>query len=158
MANEDVKKDEIHPEAKNPNEGPRGEGGSLGSNAEPGVAIEPLFDYGDITERDKSVVNEVIEFLQTRPGVPSEMLIEELKEKFQLVTIPMIDMETSIWYQLTKDEKIGQMSQGFRQTVDKDGNKIRIPHIGFSADLDYLDSFINRLVNKISALPTGKDK
>jgi len=70
----------------------------------------------------------------------------------------MMNMETSIWHQLTKDEKIGQMPQGFRQTVDKDGNRIRIPHIGFSADLDYLDSFINRLVNKISALPTEKDK
>ena len=53
------------------------------SNVETEKDIEPLFDYGDITERDKSVVNEVIEFLQTRPGVPSEMLIEELKEKFQ---------------------------------------------------------------------------
>jgi hypothetical protein len=49
---------------------------------------------------------------------------------------------------LTKDERIGQSVQGFRQSIDENGNKIRIPHIGFSADLDYLDGFLNRLIQK----------
>ena len=39
-----------------------------------GSDIEPLFDYGDITERDKSVVNEVISLIESRPGVPGEMI------------------------------------------------------------------------------------
>jgi len=128
------------------------------SNVETDKEIEPLFDYGDITERDKSVVEEVINLLQARPGVPSEMVIAELKEKFQLVTIPMMKVEDSVWHQLTKDERIGQSMQGFRQTTDNDGNKIRIPHIGFSADLDYLDEFVNRLAKKIATLPTAEDK
>ena len=34
----------------------------------------------------------------------------------------------------------------------QDGNKIRIPHIGFSADLDFLDEFVNRLVTRINKL------
>ena len=123
-----------------------------------GSDIEPLFDYGDITERDKSVINEVISLIESRPGVPGEMLVAELKEKFQLVTIPMMDLKKSVWYQLTKDEKIGSSMQGFRQTTDKDGNKIRIPHIGFSADLDYLDEFVNRLATKIVSLPKAEDK
>jgi hypothetical protein len=59
---------------------------------------------------------------------------------------------------LTKDERIGQSMQGFRQTTDDEGNKIRIPHIGFSADLDYLDEFVNRLAKKIASLPTAEDK
>ena len=128
------------------------------SNVETDKEIEPLFDYGDITERDKSVVEEVINLLQARPGVPSEMVIAELKEKFQLVQIPMMKVEDSVWHQLTKDERIGQSMQGFRQTTDNEGNKIRIPHIGFSADLDYLDEFVNRLAKKIASLPTAEDK
>ena len=123
-----------------------------------GSDIEPLFDYGDITERDKSVVNEVISLIESRPGVPGEMLVAELKEKFKLVTIPMMKLEDSVWYQLTKDEKIGASMQGFRETIDKDGNKIRIPHIGFSADLDYLDEFVNNLTRKIESIPTAEDK
>ena len=128
------------------------------SNVETDKEIEPLFDYGDITDRDKSVVEEVINLFQARPGVPSEMVIAELKEKFQLVTIPMMKVEDSVWHQLTKDERIGQSMQGFRQTTDNEGNKIRIPHIGFSADLDYLDEFVNRLAKKIASLPTAEDK
>jgi hypothetical protein len=128
------------------------------SNVETDKEIEPLFDYGDITERDKSVVEEVINLLQARPGVPSEMVIAELKEKFQLVTIPMMKVEDSVWHQLTKDERIGQSMQGFRQTTDNEGNKIRIPHIGFSADLDYLDEFVNRLATKIASIPKAEDK
>ena len=128
------------------------------SNVETDKDIEPLFDYGDITDRDKSVVEEVINLLQARPGVPSEMVIAELKEKFQLVTVPMMKVEDSVWHQLTKDERIGQSMQGFRQTTDENGDKIRIPHIGFSADLDYLDEFVNRLATKIASIPKAEDK
>ena len=118
--------------------------------------IEPLFDYGHITERDKSVVEEVVNLFEARPGIPSEMVIAELKEKFELVQIPMMKVEDSVWHQLTKDERIGQAMQGFRQTTDKDGNKIRIPHIGFSADLDYLDQFLNRLAGKVAIIKEDK--
>lgn len=128
------------------------------SNVETEKEIEPLFDYGDITERDKSVVEEVISLFEARPGVPSEMVIAELKEKFELVQIPMMKVEDSVWHQLTKDERIGQAMQGFRQTTDKDGNKIRIPHIGFSADLDFLDEFVNRLAIKVASIPKEEDK
>ena len=126
------------------------------SNVETEKEIEPLFDYGDITERDKSVVEEVISLFEARPGVPSEMVVAELKEKFELVQIPMMKVEDSVWHQLTKDERIGQAMQGFRQTTDKDGNKIRIPHIGFSADLDYLEEFINRLAKKVASIKEDK--
>ncbi len=130
---------------KNPNEGTDGK---LASNMT-GEAITGVFDYGSITDRDKKVVEEVITLLRQRQGVPNDMIVEELKTKFQLVEIPMKKIEDSVWGQLTKDERLGQSVQGFRQTTDKDGKKVRIPHVGFSADLDYLDEFINRLVKKI---------
>ena len=85
------------------------------------------------------------------------MLIEELKLKFQIVEIPMMKIEGTIWHALTKDERIGQSVQGFRQTTDSDGKQIRIPHIGFSADLDYLEEMIQRLATKV-ALVSKKEQ
>ena len=123
-----------------------------------GDDFETLFDYGEITERDKSVVKEVLNLIEARPGVPGEMIAEELKTKFQLVQVPMMKLEDSVWHQLTKDERIGQSMQGYRESNDKDGNRIRIPHIGFSADLDFLDEFVNRLATKIIAMETMTKK
>ena len=133
---------------KEPNEGTDGK---VASNMT-GEAIEGVFDYGDVTDRDKKVVEEVIELIRQRPGVPGDMIIEELKTKFQLVEIPLKKIEDSIWGQLTKDERLGQSIQGFRNSNDEKGNPIRIPHVGFSADLDYLDGFVNRLIKKVEGI------
>jgi len=130
---------------KNPNEGTDGK---LASNMT-GEAIESNYDYGNITDSDKKVVREIIDFLRQREQVPVSMVAEELKTRFQLVEIPMKKIEDSVWGQLTKDERLGQSVQGFRQSTDEKGEKIRIPHVGFSADLDYLDEFVNRLVKKV---------
>ena len=128
--------------------------GKLKSNVD-GTSIDGLFDYGSITDRDKRVVEEVITLIRQRQGVPNDMIVEELKTKFELVEIPMKKIEDSVWGQLTKDERLGQSIQGFRQTTDESGKKFRIPHVGFSADLDYLDEFVNRLVKKVENI---KDK
>ena len=113
--------------------------------------LEGKYDYGNITEKDKKVVEEIIDFLRSREQVPISMVIEELKTRFQLVEVPMKKIEDSVWGQLTKDEKLGQSVQGFKLTTE-DGKKVRIPHIGFSADLNYLDEFVNRLVKKIEGI------
>jgi len=133
---------------KNPNEGTDGK---LASNMT-GEAIEGNYDYGNITESDKKVVKEIIDLMRARDQIPCGMFAEELKTRFELVEIPMKKIEDSVWGQLTKDERLGMSMQGFRQASDKDGNPIRIPHVGFSADLDYLDEFVNRLVNKVNNL------
>ena len=129
---------------KEPNEGT---GGKLASNMT-GEAIEGVFDYGDISDEQKKVVKEIIDLMRARDQVPCRMFAEELKQRFQLEEIPMKNIEDSVWGQLTKDERLGISVQGHRLTVE-DGKKIRIPHIGFSADLDYLDEFVNRLTKKI---------
>ena len=135
---------------KNPNEGVDGK---IASNMT-GEAIEGNYDYGNITDSDKKVVTEIIDLMRQRGAVPCSMFAEELKTRFQMVEIPMKSIEDSIWGQLTKDERIGQSVQGYRQATDEKGEKIRIPHVGFSADLDYLDEFINRLVKKIESIKT----
>lgn len=136
---------------KEPNEGVDG---LMASNMT-GEAIQGNYDYGNITERDKKLVNEIIDLMRDRSEVPCSIFAEELKTRFQLVEIPMKKIEDSVWGQLTKDERLGQSVQGFRQATDEKGEQIRIPHVGFSADLDYLDEFVNRLANKIKDL---KDK
>ena len=138
---------------KEPNEGVNGK---LASNMT-GEAIEGVFDYGNITEDHKAVVKEIIEFLRQREGVPTQMMIEELKVKFEIVEIPMKSIEDSIWGQLIKDERLGVSIQGFRTTKDSDGKQLKIPHVGMSADLDYLDEFVNRLANKIKNINEVKE-
>ena len=133
---------------KEPN---RGTDGKLASNMT-GEAIEGLYDYGNITDSDKLLVKEIIDLLRERDQVPCGIFAEELKTKFQLVEIPMKKIEDSVWGQLTKDERLGQSIQGFRQATDENGKKFRIPHVGFSADLDYLDEFVNRLAKKIEGI------
>ena len=113
-----------------------------------GEEITGTFDYGDIKKEHKDVVLEIIELLRSRNGVPAEMLIEELKIKFDIDEVPMKKVEDTVWGQLTKGEKLGASIQGFREAKDEDGKRIRIPHIGFSADLDWLDGFVNRLIKK----------
>ena len=135
---------------KEPNEGSNGK---LASNMT-GEAITTQYDYGNITDSDKKVVDEIIGLMRDRGDVPCSMFAEELKMKFQIEAIPMKKIEDSVWGQLTKDERLGQSMQGFREAIDKDGKKIRIPHVGFSADLDYLDEFVNRLVNKVKNIET----
>ncbi len=129
---------------KEPSEGVDGK---LASNMT-GEAIEGVFDYGDISDKQKEVVKEIIDLMRAREQIPCGMFAEELKQKFQLEEIPMKKIEDSVWGQLTKNERLGVSIQGHRLSVE-DGKKIRIPHVGFSADLDYLDEFVNRLTNKI---------
>ena len=107
------------------------------------------YDYGSVSDSDKEVVKEIIDLLRAREQVPCSMVAEELKTRFQLEEIPMKNIEDSVWGQLTKDERLGQSVQGYKMSHDENGKKIRIPHIGFSADLEYLDEFVNRLTKKI---------
>ena len=133
---------------KNPNEGVNGK---LASNMT-GEAIEGTYDYGNITDSDKKVVEEIIDLMRNRGEVPCNMFAEELKTRFQMEEIPMRNIEDSVWGQMTKDERLGQSIQGFRQSTNEKGEKIRIPHVGFSADLDYLDEFCNRLAIKFKKI------
>ena len=114
--------------------------------------IESVVDHhpDEISQRDKKIVEDIIETLREnqKKDIPLKYSIEQIQNNFHIKEIPSMDVKTSLWYQMTKDWKVGANIQGYRQTI-KDGKKIRIPHIGFSADLDYLDEFVNRLTKKI---------
>jgi len=110
------------------------------------VKLTPNFNYGDITEEHKRTVEEVIKFLLLNKDNPLEQTIKEIRTRFKIVEIPMMKYEDSLWYQFTKNEKIGNSVQGFKQIRDKNGNFIRIPNITFSSDLDNLDKMLNRFI------------
>ena len=63
----------------------------------------------------------------------------------------MKKLEDSLWYQFTKNEKIGTNITGYRDTY-VDGKRILIPHVAFNSDLDYLDDMMNRIIHKVKQL------
>jgi len=120
----------------------------LASNSE-GTAIIPNFNYGDIKIEHKKAVEEVIKFLLKNKDKPLEHNLDDLKKRFHLIDVPMKKYEDSLWYNFTKNENIGAVVQGFRETTDENGKRIRIPHISFSSDLDYLDNMLQRFVKTL---------
>jgi len=127
-------------------------GNGLATSSVTGEDIIPGYDYGSVTQRDKLLINEIVSILKNRKQVPVDMIIEEINTKFNMEEIPMMDVKETLWYQLTKDEPLAQNIQGFRITLDKNQAKIKIPFISFQADLDFLDGFLNRLVQKVNNL------
>lgn len=117
-----------------------------------GEDIQPMIDHTDLTVEQKFMLDEVLGVLEETRGKPTSVSIENLKIKFNVAEVPMMKYENSLWYQMTKDERIGPSIQGFRQTKDKEGFDLRIPHIAFSADLDYLDDMLNRIILKLQNL------
>jgi hypothetical protein len=114
--------------------------------------FESLFDVERITEDQKKAVQEVIRLLEQRTNVPVQMIIPELKVAFKLEEIPQYNVTQSKWHALTKDERIGANIQGYKIITDETGNKIKIPHIAFSADLDDLDAMVGRISAKLTAV------
>lgn len=106
--------------------------------------------YEDITDDIKKAVEEIIRILKdrTNQGVPVDLICEELLQLFKIENIPMMDEKNTLWYELTKDEKIGRSYQGYK-IISKDGKKLKIPHIAFSGDLDMLEDFSKRLLQKM---------
>jgi hypothetical protein len=127
-------------------------GSGLAKSTVTGEDITPGYDYGSVSEKDKLLIEEILNILKNRKNIPLEMTIDEIKSKFGLEEIPMMDIEGTLWYQLTKDEPIGQNIQGFRISLDENQAKVKVPFISFSADLDFLDKFVNRLVQKANNL------
>ena len=117
-----------------------------------GEDILPIVDRTKLTDDQKILLDEILEELQRTSGKPTSSSIENLKIRFNMTNIPVMRYEDSLWYQMTKDEKLGPSIQGFRQIKDKNGEDFRIPHVAFSADLDYLDAMLSRILIKMQNL------
>lgn len=113
---------------------------------------ETLFDYGNITDKDKLVVKEVILILKNSRKNSIDSIVQEIENKFQITNTPTLDLTKSVWYNLIKDEPVSTNLQGYRMDKDENGDPIKIPHIAFSADLDKLDMILNKLVTNVKKL------
>jgi len=110
--------------------------------------------YEDISIDTKKAVIDIVEILKDRTSknIPIDLICEELLQLFKIENIPMMDEKNTLWYELTKDEKIGKSYQGYK-IVSKDGKKLKIPHIAFFGDLDQLGDFSIRLFRKLKDIP-----
>lgn len=130
--------------------------GLVRSNSEKEKTISPIYDFGSIQESDLTIVQAILDILEKKDNCSISEIKKEIKEQFKIDKIPQMKVEDSLWYQFTKDENLGLSVQGYRTTTDENGNKIKIPHIGFSADLDYLNEFIQRILKKGNSLKNLK--
>jgi hypothetical protein len=103
----------------------------------------------DISNRDKSIVKEVIKILENNQHKSFENQKTLLLETFHIEKMPEEKVEDSLWYKFTQDYPLGASKQGFK-IVEKDGRKVKIPFVAFTADTDTLDSFLHDLLNKVA--------
>tara|TARA_A100001037_G_C15123597_1_gene625080 strand:- start:1940 stop:2335 length:396 start_codon:yes stop_codon:yes gene_type:complete len=115
--------------------------------------LDFLVDHEDLSDRDKKVAEDILEKIKQNQShnIPLKHTISQIKENYKLAEIPLMSIEDSLWHEFTKDEKIGANIQGYT-TTERDGKRIRIPHIHFSADLDYLNDMIRRIITRINNL------
>ncbi len=118
---------------------------------DPRNTIDFLVDHEDVNKEKQKVAEDILETITQNESknLPLKFTLTQIKNDYKIDEIPMMDISQSLWHEFTKDEKIGQSVQGYRQSV-KDGKTVRIPHIAFSGDLDYLDDMMRRLITRIN--------
>ena len=123
------------------------------SENDPRNDLDFLVDHEDLSDRDKKIAEDILKKIKENQShnLPLKYTISQIKENYKIEEIPLMNIEDSLWYEFTKDEKLGANIQGYT-TTEKDGKKIRIPHVHFSADLDYLNDMIGRFITRINNL------
>ena len=128
-----------------------------------GENVETFYDYDTVTARDKKVVEEVLRQLSDleEKKVPSVTIKEKIKQDFKIEEVSMVSIEESIFWKFAKDYKLGVNIQGWRNTTI-DNKPAKMPMIVLSADLDYLNMFVENILTEASnlktILETKKDK
>ena len=121
--------------------------------SEPRNDLDFLVDHEDLSDRDKKIAEDILKKIKENQShnIPLKHTISQIKENYKIEEIPLMNIEDSLWYEFTKDEKLGTNVQGYT-TTERDGKRIRIPHVHFSADLDYLNDMIGRFITRINNL------
>jgi hypothetical protein len=109
------------------------------------------YDYSNISAADKELVEEFCKILVDREGVPTIVLINELKTRFQLENQKYMQKNESRWYEYTKDilKDSQYVHQGFKNVKQKNNEVLRIPHYAISLDLDQYDLLLEHIEKKI---------
>ena len=108
-----------------------------------------LYDIAKSNEPEwRPIFDEFEKFLKKHSNLQGEELIKQYRLWFKFEEIPLKDPNKSVWSEFTKDYPLGQSIQGYKIERNDKGEKVRIPYIGFSADLDDLDNLINNIIAK----------
>jgi hypothetical protein len=122
--------------------------------------VKMNFDYDVVNKDHLDAVNEILSIIKSRPNVPISFIEEEIKQKFNIESIPEKDLKKSLWYKLTEEFVQAGMEpvlQGHSIKVE-DGHKVKVPLIALSGDLDKFNEFAEKLVMKIKGELSDTDK
>lgn len=117
-----------------------------------------LYDYDEVTEKDKQTVEEVLYQLELYKDVPLNVSLEKIKTNFKIKEIPKMKVDEGLFYDLFKDENLGVAVQGFTRKKDKNGNEYDVPFLSFNADKEYLDDMMERTITKLKNLILAENK
>lgn len=105
--------------------------------------MKPVFDYGNITDEQKNVVDEIIKILNQ---FDQPMIAELLRSKFELEPIKEFDLSTSKFVKYCEAAGLRLHIQG---TVceGEHPNKISYPILTLQEDVRHLDKLIDFIKN-----------
>jgi len=128
-----------------------------------GETIKTFLDYDTITVRDKEVVETVLNQIDDLKNkkVSDELIREKIVQDFKIKSVPLLDYKKSVFWKYAKDKGLGITQQGYRNDII-DNEPVRVPILNLTADLDYLDAWVEEILteaaNLKTILNTSKDK
>ena len=128
-----------------------------------GKNIKTWFDYDTVTDRDKEVAETVLNRVSelTEQNIPHNIIKEKVVTDFKIKQVPLLDYKKSLFWKYAHDKGLGVTQQGYREDV-VNGEQVRIPILNLTADLDYLDAWVEQILTEASniksVLNSGEDK
>lgn len=118
-----------------------------------GESIKTWFDYDTVTDRDKEVAETVLNRVSelTEQNVPHKIIKEKVITDFKIKQVPLLDYKKSLFWKYAQNKGLGVTQQGYREDVVND-EQVRIPILNMTADLDYLDAWVEEILTEASNL------
>ena len=118
-----------------------------------GENIKTWFDYDTVTDRDKEVAETVLNRVSelTEQNVPHKIIKEKVITDFKIKQVPLLDYKKSLFWKYAQNKGLGVTQQGYREAVVND-EQVRIPILNMTADLDYLDAWVEEILTEASNL------
>ena len=119
--------------------------------------IEKVFNQDLLNNEDfLRVIKEIISDLEKRSNIPAGMIAQEIKAKYKITDIPVLDMETNIWHQCTKDiQGFEPQVQGWRIASKSEG-QVKVPLGAYTVDYEQGEAIIKSIIENYNKFITNK--
>lgn len=119
--------------------------------------IEKVFNQDLLNNEDfLRVVKEIISDLEKRSNIPAGMIAQEIKAKYKITDIPVLDMETNVWHQCTKDiQGFEPQVQGWRIASKPEG-QTKVPLGAYTVDYEQGEAIIKSIIENYNKFITNK--